>query len=216
MEQVNIIDELLRLRDQITGLILRLENPEYEELGERKILWGEKLDEGFKAGLFWIEEQIGLSPDKLTPCIAFETGGTFSPSKKNMAGSSGLGLIQFMKATIEGPNGMLARHPSLKKLSPDHAGLAKLSALQQLSFVYYYFRDFGTDLSNWTLEDVYMAILYPKAIGKPGDWVMPWKYGSLAYKQNAGLDLDKDKKITKAEAAAGVLKMAALGEQFRG
>ena len=97
-----------------------------------------------------------------------------------------------------------------------HEALAGLSAVQQLSFVYYYFQAFGKDLGKWSLEDTYMAILYPAAIGKPSNWKMPWAAGSLAYKQNAGLDLNKDSVITKAEAAAGVVKRQALGEQNRG
>lgn len=189
---------------------------DFDEDGTRLIKFGELVTEEFKNGVLWIEEQIGLDADKLMCCMHFETGGTFSPSVKNAAGSSGTGLIQFMRATIEGPQGMLAKRPALRKVASSHAALAKLTAVQQLTFVYYYFKAFGNDLSDWSLEDVYMAILYPKAIGKPLSWPMPWKAGSLAYKQNSGLDLNKDKVITKAEAAAGVTKRWALGEQMKG
>lgn len=215
--------DALRLRDLASSVLMRLDNllavAEGEEVlpvNTRLISWGSKVDSSFKAGVLWIDDQLGLGADKLMNCMAFETGQTFRADIKNLAGSSGLGLIQFMKATIEGPGGMLERHPNLKKVAPNHAALAKLTPTQQLTFVYYYFKDFGNDLSKWSQEDIYMAILYPKAIGKPLDWQMPWKYGSLAYKQNSGLDLNKDKVITKAEAAAGVTRMAVLGEQLKG
>lgn len=215
--------DALRLRDLASGVLLRLDALLGEQEWEAKvpaltrlISWGSKVDTSFKAGVLWIEEQIGLSADKLMNCMAFETGQTFRADIKNLAGSSGLGLIQFMKATIEGKDGLLAKYPNLKKVAPTHAALAKLTPTQQLTFVYYYFKAFGSDLSGWSQEDIYMAILYPKAIGKPLDWVMPWEYGSLAYKQNSGLDIDKDRKITKAEAAYGVTRMAILGEQLKG
>lgn len=214
------------LKAELQGMAVQLEDI-YEriqtllEQGEevavkaagRQIRWGAKVAPEFKAGVLWIEEQLGLNADFLMPCMHFETGGTFSAKTKNAAGSSGTGLIQFMKATHAG---MIKQYPALAKLAPTHVDLAKLTDVQQLSFVYYYFKSFGGDLSKWALEDVYMAILYPAAIGKPLGWAMPWKFGSLAYKQNSGLDLNKDEHITKAEAAAGVQKSFALGEQFMG
>lgn len=215
MDKVTNALAQLEIAEQALQNIRALLAPETERevaASERTIAWGQKVSVAFKQSVLWIEEQLGLDADKLMNCMAFETGQTFSPKIKNAAGSSGLGLIQFMKATHAS---MLKQFPNLAKLAPTHADLAKLSDVQQLSFVYFYFKPWG-DLSNWSQEDVYMAILYPKAIGKAADWPMPWKYGSLAYKQNGGLDLNKDKVITKAEAAYGVTRMAKLGEQFRG
>lgn len=203
MDEALIIRELKEIKDRVSGLLLKLEPPADALVTDRLISFGAKVSPAFKAGVLWIEEQLGLDADKLMACMAFETGGTFSPTIRNMAGSSAIGLIQFMSFTA-------------KNLGTSTEALAKLSAVQQLSYVYHYFKPFGTDLGDWSLEDVYMAILYPAAIGKPLEWVMPWKFGSVAYKQNAGLDLNKDQKITKAEAAAGVQKQAKLGAQVKG
>jgi hypothetical protein len=199
--------ELLRqrienARNELNDCLLLLNEPDHP-LNQTGILFGQRFSARFKAGLLWIQKQNGLDPNKLTPCMYFETGGTFSPSVKNMAGSGAVGLIQFMKSTAAA-------------LGTTTAKLATMDAVQQLGYVYRYFQQFDDDFSHYTLEDVYMCILYPKAVGKPNDWPMPWKYGSIAYKQNSGLDLNKDHTITKAEAAAGVVKAAALGEQFRG
>lgn len=172
-------------------------------VAHRQLLWGAKVSSEFKAGVIWIEEQIGLDADNLMACMAFETGATFNPAERNKAGSSGTGLIQFMSFTA-------------KNLGTTTAQLAEMSAVRQLSYVYKYFRAFGKDFSDWTLEDTYMAILYPKAIGKSPEWPMPWQYGKIAYRQNSGLDLNKDRVITKAEASSGVRRMAELGKQFRG
>lgn len=212
MEQALIVERLKDLEERARSLRLELEGQLEPASALRAIAWGAKVSSQFKSSVLWIEDQLGLNADALMACMAFETGGTFSPSVKNAAGSSGLGLIQFMSFTHKN---MLKQFPNLAKIAPTHADLAKLDAVQQLSFVYYYFKPFG-DLSDWSLEDVYMAILYPAAIGKPSDWTMPWKYGELAYKQNAGLDKNKDRKITKAEAAAGVRRQYELGMQFKG
>jgi hypothetical protein len=204
---------LVRHRAEIDEALASLDHADEQVDAGREIIFGKNVDEGFKSSVLWIEAQLKLNADFLMACMAFETGGTFSPSVKNAAGSSGLGLIQFMQATYDS---MVKRHPNLRDVSASHDALAHLTAQQQLTFVYYYFLDFGKDLSAWKLEDVYMAILYPAAIGKPLDWKMPWAAGSLAYKQNSGLDANKDQTVTKAEAAAGVQKKYVLGQQLKG
>lgn len=169
----------------------------------RQICWGSKVSKTFKARVLWIEQKLGLNADYLMACMAFETGLTFSASVRNAAGSSGTGLIQFMEFTAS-------------KLGTTTKALAKMSAEDQLNYVYKYFRQFGTDLSRWSLEDVYMAILYPKAIGQPLSWKFPWAQTSLSYKQNRGLDKNKDGMVTKAEASAGVQKMLKEGMERMG
>ena len=163
-----------------------------------RMCWGKKLTHDEKQGVLWIEQQLQLDADKLMACMAFETGCTFDPSIKNAAGSSGTGLIQFMR-------------PTAIQLGTTVEELAKMSRLKQLGYVYKYFKQYGTDLSAWSLEDVYMAILYPKAIGKPLEWNFPWPRDTLAYKQNRGLDKDKDGDISKFEASSGVRRMYELG-----
>lgn len=213
MEQTLIALRLREIKEQLDSLLLEVDDNLQELDSGRMIHWGAKVSPQFKAGVLWIEEQLDLDADHLMDCMAFETGGTFSPSVKNLAGSSGLGLIQFMSFTY---TNMVKKFPQLRNVASSHAALAKLTAVEQLSFVFYYFKMFGSDFSDYSLEDVYMTILFPKAVGKPLDWPMPWKYGSLAYRQNAGLDLNKDHTITKEEASAGVRRMAALGAQQRG
>lgn len=207
MEQSEIIIRLKEIDNLVNGLLDKLEPKkviaEVLPSTRRPIRWGAKVTSTFRDSVFWIEDQLGLNADFLMSCMAFETGGTFSPSVKNAAGSSGTGLIQFMRATAI-------------ELGTTVEDLARMTPEKQLGYVYKYFKAFGKDLSKWSLEDIYMAILYPTAIGKDLDWCMPWKYGSLAYKQNSGLDLNKDQKITKREAAAGVRKRFELGAQFMG
>ena len=48
--------------------------------------------------------------------------------------------------------------------------LASLTAVEQLEFVEKYFEPSNGKLSS--LDDVYMAILWPVAVGKPRDYVL--------------------------------------------
>jgi len=48
--------------------------------------------------------------------------------------------------------------------------LARMSELQQLDYVKRYFQPYRGRLR--TLEDIYMAILWPAAIGKPNNYAL--------------------------------------------
>lgn len=154
------------------------------------LAWGLKVSAAFRERLFAVAYALQVQPDYLMAAMAFESGETFSPSVKNAAGSGATGLIQFMPATA-------------KRLGTTTAALAKLSAEEQLKWVELYFKPWRGRLH--TLADVYMAILWPAAIGKPESMVL-WDalLAPTAYRQNAGLDTNKDGVITKAEAAAKV------------
>lgn len=123
-------------------------------------------------------------------CMAFESGETFSPSIYNAAGSGAVGLIQFMPSTA-------------RALGTAPGNLAALSAVDQLDWVEKYFQPYKGRLK--TLSDVYMAILWPAAVGKPESSPL-WSQAErpTTYRQNAGLDANKDGVITKAEAASKV------------
>jgi hypothetical protein len=159
-----------------------------------KLAWGAKVSDEFRKKVRKISADIGCNPDFLMAAMAFETRETFSPKIINPQ-SGATGLIQFMKNTAIG-------------LGTTTAALAKMSAEDQLDFVAKYFDSKKGKLH--TLEDVYMAILFPAAVGKPNNHVLFTK-PSTAYKQNEGLDLNKNGQITKAEAAAKVQEKLVKG-----
>lgn len=155
-----------------------------------KIAWGAKVSDEFVRGVLDICGAFhwdGEHPSWLMACMAFETGETFSPKVQNSFGSGATGLIQFMPATARG-------------LGTTTAKLAAMTALQQLAFVKEYFKPYAGRVH--TLSDMYMAILLPKYIGRPEDSVL-FEDGE-GYRQNAGLDANKDHRITKAEASSKV------------
>jgi hypothetical protein len=159
------------------------------------LAWGAKVSPVFRDRVRWIGEALGVSPDDLMACMAWESGRTFSPSVKNMAGSGAIGLIQFMPGTA-------------KALGTTSGQLATMTAEDQLNYVFKYFQPYKAKLK--TLSDLYMAILWPKAVGKPDDFVL-FEGPGIAYRQNAGLDGNLDQKITKAEAAGKLYAIRAEG-----
>jgi len=135
-----------------------------------------------------LASKYGTTPQALLAVMHFETGGSFSSGTKNAAGSGATGLIQFMPSTAKG-------------MGTTTEALAKLSPVEQLDWVDKYFAQ--TPLSRNTensVEDVYMSVLYPKAVGKPSDYVL-FEKGTKAYTQNAGLDPTGKGYVTKADAA---------------
>lgn len=172
-------------------------------MAQDSLAWGLKVSPVFRDRVFWIGDELDLSPDFLMACMAWESAETFRPDIKNAAGSGATGLIQFMPSTA-------------RALGTTTTKLAAMTAEDQLNFVYKYFVEHKGRLK--TLSDVYMAILWPKGIGKPESYTL-WDRASMptTYRQNSGLDIDKNGYITKAEAAAKVQQklVKGMGKAYR-
>lgn len=175
----------------------QLENTEEEPVQERKVAWGSKVSETFRKRVLWIADSLGTNPDYLMACMAWESGETFRSDVKNMAGSGATGLIQFMPSTAKG-------------LGTTTQALAEMTPEDQLQYVYAYFKPYAGKLAN--LGDVYMAILWPKAVQKPDHYVLFDKRKSpTAFRQNAGLDINSDGLVTRAECLVKVNEKLAKG-----
>lgn len=166
----------------------------------RRVLpFGKRLSVEFLDSVLWIEKDLGLNAAYLLACMAFETGQRFTSDVKNPQ-STATGLIQFMEFTA-------------KRLGTSTAELAQMSEVEQLGWVWKYFRDFGDDLSGWNLNDTYMAILWPAGIGKAEHHPIFIKGRGRTYGVNRGLDRNKDGRVTVGEAAAKVRSQLAIGKQ---
>lgn len=158
-----------------------------------KLAWGSKVDEEFRQKVISICKELGWPPDPhaswLMSCMAFETGETFSPSIRNAAGSGATGLIQFMPFTAH-------------SLGTSSSKLAVMTAVQQLDYVKLYFKPYARRIHS--LSDMYMGILMPAYVGRADDSVL-FVSPNISYRQNAGLDSNKDGYVTKHEACRKVL-----------
>lgn len=144
-----------------------------------------------------ISAELNFNPDDLVKVINFETGGSFASDQRNNAGSGATGLIQFMEDTAIG-------------LGTSTEELAQMRPTEQLDFVREHLRTHLRNTPNPTLSDVYMAVLFPRAVGEPDDTPV-FQQGDRFYQQNSGLDLDGDGIITKGEATAKVEERASIG-----
>ena len=155
-------------------------------------------DEVFLSMTEELASKYDIDPSVLLAIMDFETGGTFNPAQKNAAGSSATGLIQFMSSTA-------------KNLGTTVEELEKMTRAEQLPFVEKYLDQFSSKIRGKGASDVYMAVLFPKAINKSDDFVL-FREGTKAYSQNKGLDSNGDGTVTKAEASRKVVSLVGKHE----
>ncbi len=151
----------------------------------------EKTSSAFREKVIRIAKGLETDPNYLMAIMSFESG--FDPAARN-ASSGATGLIQFMSKTAQ-------------ELGVSIDALARMSAEQQLDYVAKYFAPYKGRLK--TLEDAYMAVLYRPAVGSaPGHVLFRTDdpNTSTAYRQNSLLDVNKDGRITVAEATSFVRK----------
>ena len=186
----------------------------------KDIAWSAKVSDVFLDRTQWIVDELGMPKSSgasdLMACMAWESGETFRPDVRNGAGSGATGLIQFMPATAIVYFYTQAQIAAMSKQERKEAGidacnrLAKLSAEDQLNYVYRYFMPYKNRLKN--LGDLYLAILWPLGIGKADNWVL-WNQDErpTTYLQNKGLDVNKDGAITRGECLIKVTEKLTKG-----
>ncbi|MDD7885750.1 hypothetical protein [Flavivirga sp. 57AJ16] len=155
------------------------------------ILFEDRVDSAFIEKAKEVSRSLGISPNWLMAVIELETAGTFSPSITNSLGY--VGLIQFGKQASE-------------RIGTTQFELSKMSAVEQLDYVYEYYRIYRSKLKSYV--DLYIATLFPVALGKPNDFVLEAK-GLSAEKvafANPLFDLNKDKRITVGEIEEKLLR----------
>ncbi len=134
-----------------------------------------------------ISSLLGINPDWLMFIMNFESAESFSPSIRNPY-SNGTGLIQFMPKTAI-------------SLGTTVDLLARMSNVQQLDYVYKYFKPYKGRYKN--IEDLYLVTFYPYALGKPDTYLIGSEksisYVEKVAKQNPSLDINKDGKISLGE-----------------
>ena len=140
-----------------------------------------------KDSFCWTTQQL----DYLIACMKFESN--LNPKAENKL-SHAVGLIQFMPTTC-------------KSLGITSDEMLALDFCKQLKYVKLYFKPYFRKVK--TLNDMYMAILMPKFIGADDDVNIFSK--KIQYKQNIGLDFNKDKIITKSEACRRVQHIYDVG-----
>lgn len=124
-----------------------------------------------------ISQDLLIVPDWLMVVMELETAGTFSPSITNSLGYTG--LIQFGK-------------DAAREVGTSRTALREMNAVEQLDYVYKYLKKFAGRMNR--IQDVYLAVFFPVAIGKPLGWTLHAKNlpAERVGKWNPLFDVDKD------------------------
>jgi hypothetical protein len=158
---------------------------------------GEYVTPEFEAKVIEICKKLQMNPDDLMAIMAFESDGIDPTAVNPISGATG--LIQFMPSTARG-------------LGTSTEALAKMSAIEQLDYVYKYFEPYTGKIHN--ISDAYMVVFMPVAVGEDDDFVLGiegsnQKLAGLnmgkVYEQNRVLDSGDNHKITKGDAAQLVI-----------
>ena len=152
-------------------------------------------DPDFNKKLEKIASQLGVRSSDLIAVMKQESG--VKPTAVNKQ-SGATGLIQFMPKTAAA-------------LGTTTADLLKMSAVEQLDYVYKYFKMVGLKPGS-DLQTIYMAVFMPAAMNKGPDHVLGQRgaagFSGKVYDQNSGLDRNKDGVITVADASQSVQRFA--------
>lgn len=131
------------------------------KLTKENILFGHRLKshvlkcdpQDFVDKVVKVSQRLWIMPDWLMAVMELETAGTFDPSIINSLGYTG--LIQFGT-------------DAAKEVGTTRAKLREMNACEQLDYVEKYLGKFTGDMQS--LSDVYLAVFFPVAIGKPLGW----------------------------------------------
>jgi hypothetical protein len=138
-----------------------------------------------------ISGELGIDPNWLMFVMWFES--KLNPQAVNPI-SSAVGLIQFMPSTA-------------RSLGTTTDVLKHMNNVQQLDYVLAYLRPYKGRMRSWV--DVYLAVFYPKAMGKP-DFVIT---SDIVARQNRVFDLNRDLDITVKEIETVLRK--SIPEQYK-
>ncbi|OFY04943.1 MAG: hypothetical protein A2W93_12120 [Bacteroidetes bacterium GWF2_43_63] len=147
-------------------------------------------------------EKLAINPNWLMVVMLHESGINAQAVNKQKGDHSdactrsyyrATGLIQFMPTTA-------------MWLGTSTQALYKMNNLQQLDYVYKYFKPYSGRIKSY--YDLYMITFWPAAIGKPDNYVIQSSTipASVVAERNPSLDINRDGKITVGEAKQIMLK----------
>lgn len=147
------------------------------------LLFSNRVAQAFINKVISISEKLGIDPNWLMFLMDFESG--ISSTRENSYGC--LGLIQFCPdfsgGTYKTINGKRYELQALKFMAPE----------DQLEVVYEYLKEIQDNKGKFSdFYQLYFAILFPAAYGKPDDYV-------LNTQSNPIFDLNKNGVITVGE-----------------
>ena len=178
----------------------------------------ERLPPAFLRGLVAGLRPLGVDANAVLSVMKHESN--FNPQAKNEQ------MVKGRKRLIAG--GLIQWiHSTAKAYGTTLEHLLTLDAMGQLPYVLKYWetmaKTFPSRRDRWTPEQALRAVFFPSSVGKPDDWAIGVKDAApkddseaaakaasfirLVYEQNAGLDRDKDGRITAGEVDLSAKKV---------
>lgn len=143
-----------------------------------------------------ISEKLGINPNWLMVVMLHESGINAQAVNKQKGDHADAYTRSYYRAT-----GLIQFMPSTAMwLGTSTQSLYKMTNLQQLDYVYKYFKAYTGRIKSY--YDLYMITFWPAAVGKPDNYIIQSSTMSAALvaERNPTLDINKDGKITVAEA----------------
>ncbi|WNJ18561.1 transglycosylase SLT domain-containing protein [Pontibacter sp. G13] len=146
--------------------------------------------EAFEQEVRDVAAMLGVPPEWLMAVMYSES--KFNPHVENHRGSGAVGLIQFMAPTVRELNRRMGTKYYMKDIRA-------MSGVEQMQLVYTYLQTVRERYGDFnSLTDLYLAILYPKAIGQDPCYAL-YASPKKAYRQNSGLDENRDMIVTVSD-----------------
>lgn len=166
--EVSVLPQKLFLKDKAAIYISNIE--QFEEKVKR------------------VSSELDIAPEWLMAVMYSES--KFNPSALNFRGSGATGLIQIMVPALKDINDRLGTEYYMSDLK-------KMNALNQLDLVAAYLSIQKERYRGYNnLTDLYLAILFPRALSSMDKNYTLYANPSRAYKQNRGLDENKDGRVS--------------------
>jgi hypothetical protein len=130
--------------------------------------------EAFLAKVVEISGNLGINPDWLM-AVMYKESRLSSTARNSLSGATG--LIQFMPATATG-------------LGTTTAALFTMTNVQQLDYVYKYFKPYAGKMENYV--NCYLAVFFSVAMRKPDNWIFQTSTlsASTIVKNNPGINTE--------------------------
>jgi len=130
-----------------------------------------------------IASKLFIDPNWLM-AVMYKESGLKHTAVNKMGGATG--LIQFMPSTAKG-------------LGTTTANLLSMSNVEQLDYVYAYFKPYKYKILSY--PDLYLITFFPAALSKPIDYIFQTTKlpASVVAKFNPAIDINKDAVITMSE-----------------
>jgi len=132
-----------------------------------------------------VANKLDIEPDWIMMVMKSESGlnhkavNLYCKNRGGSANTCAVGLIQFMPNTAKG-------------LGTSTGALYKMNPVQQLDYVYKYYKPYANRIKSF--YDLYLATFYPYAMGKPKDYIFGSERGmeraKLIARQNKVIDKD--------------------------